>query len=142
MPYSGKHITVTLTNPDGTDIIEGMCTAEIGDINMSADDVDVTCYGPGNVRKKMQGLIDLGTLDITLNYADNSAATGLYNAFANGTSLSVVLTMSAMTPNETLTFSGHISAFGQTQPIDGVIRHPLTLTLDGTVAPHWGVVST
>jgi hypothetical protein len=46
-----------------------------------------------------------------------------------------------MTPNETLTFSGYISALGQTQPKEGIIQQNLTLTLDGSVSPAWGIVS-
>jgi hypothetical protein len=141
MPYSAKQISISLTTTDGTDIFDGFCMAEIGDINMSAEDIDVTCYGSGNVRKKVQGLIDLGSIDFVLNYRDNTSATLLYNAFTGGESLSCVLTMTSMTPNETLTFSGYISALGQTQPKEGIIQQNLTLTLDGSVSPTWGIVS-
>lgn len=141
MPYLGKQIQVSLTSTDGTDIFEGRCIAEIGDLSMTADEVDVTCYGTGNTRKKMQGLIDLGSIDMALLYKDVESTNLLYNAYAGGIPLSCVLTYTGITPNETLTFSCYISALGQTQPKDGAIQQNLTLTLDGNVAPTWGVVS-
>lgn len=141
MAYTAKQITASLKTSDGTDIISGYCVAEIGDISMSADDIDVTCYGPGNTRKKMQGLIDLGTMDLVLNYKDSASTTALYNAFAGRARLSCTLTALDATPNEVLTFSAYISSFGQTQPLDGVIQTNLTLTFDGTVTPYWSTVS-
>lgn len=141
MAYTAKQITASLKTSDGADLITGICTAEIGDISMSAEDIDVTCYGPGNTRKKMQGLIDLGTMDLVLNYKDSASTTALYNAFAGGTRLSCTLTMLDLTPNEVLTFSAYVSAFGQAQPIDGVIQTNITLTLDGTVTPYWSTIS-
>lgn len=141
MPYTAKQISVSLKSSDGTDITSGLCFAEIGDINMTADDIDVTCYGPGNTRKKIPGLIDLGTLDITVNYKDHTTATNLYNAFTSRVSITCTLTMLGTTPNEVLTFSAYISALGQTQAKDDVIQHPLTLSLDGVVAPYWSTVT-
>lgn len=141
MPYTAKQITVSLKSSDGTDITSGLCFAEIGDINMTADDIDVTCHGPGNVRKKIPGLINLGTIDFTLNYKDHTTATNLYNAFATRVSITCTLTMLETTPNEVLTFSAYISGLGQSQAKEDVIQHQMTLTLDGVVVPYWSTVT-
>jgi hypothetical protein len=59
----------------------------IGDLSLTADEIEDTVYGTGGWKTFVQGLKDAGTFDLTVNYGkDTSGNTRLTQAFVSGNS--------------------------------------------------------
>jgi len=57
----------------------------IGDLSLTADEIEDTVYGAGGWKTFVQGLKDAGTFDLTVNYnKDTSGNTRLTQAFVSG----------------------------------------------------------
>ena len=138
MAISGKKVMIKIQTTDSTPVglIDGACINSIGDLDMSADTIDVTCHGPNNVRKKIKGLIDLGTLPVTIEYEDHTMASALYTAFVSDVSYDVVISIPTVTP-EQLTFSAIVTGLSQTHAKEDAMQQTVTLTLDGRTVPTW-----
>lgn len=145
MAILGKKIEMKIldgTGSSATDLISGLCVHEIGDFSATAGEIDATCHGDSDIRKKIRGLIDLGSLPVTVDYKDVTTSSALWTAFTAGESLTIKIietseTSSSTTSNQVLTFSGFISGMSETHPLEDVIRQTLTITLDGITPPAW-----
>ncbi len=136
MATKGKGVTITLIPESGTNIIEGCCITNIGDLEFSAETINRVCHGNGNVTKKIKGVVDLGSLPITIDYKDKTVATALYTALKDDISYVVEITFPTV-PVEKLTFSALITGVGESHPKDDVISQNITLELDGEIEPGW-----
>lgn len=106
----------------------------LGSISMSAEEIDTTCHGSSNVKTKIGGLVDLGTLDVTVQY-DKTEISGFY-ALIGGSSQTVVITF-PYTTSSTLTFSAFVSGISIDAANGDIVKATITLTLDGSTAPTW-----
>jgi len=139
MTTIGKPVTITISS-GSTNLIEDCYIHNIGDFSATADAIDVTCHGDNNYRKKIAGLVDLGSIDVTILYKDATVAGTLYSALTSGTSLTCVITIpksGTATSDETLKFSGFISTLSQSQPKEDLLTQTITIMLDGQTAPTW-----
>jgi len=76
----------------------------IGDLSLTADEIEDTVYGAGGWKTFVQGLKDAGTFDLTVNYnKDTSGNTRLTQAFVCGGSAQYTITFP---DSSTLTFTG------------------------------------
>ena len=93
MAILGKSIEMKIldSSSPATDIISGLCVHEIGDLSATAGEIDATCHGSSNVRKKIRGVIDLGSITVTVDYKDAETSQDLWDEFTNGTSRTPVL---------------------------------------------------
>lgn len=144
MAILGKSIEMKIldSSSPATDIISGLCVHEIGDLSATAGEIDATCHGSSNVRKKIRGVIDLGSITVTVDYKDASTSQDLWDEFTAGTSRTIkiietTVAGSSTTTSDVLTFSGYISGMSETHPLEDVIRQTLTITLDGATIPAW-----
>lgn len=144
MAILGKSIEMKIldSSSPATDIISGLCVHEIGDLSATAGEIDATCHGSSNVRKKIRGVIDLGSITVTVDYKDASTSQDLWDEFTAGTSRTIkiietTVAGSSSTTSDVLTFSGYISGMSETHPLEDVIRQTLTITLDGATIPAW-----
>lgn len=145
MAVLGKEITMKIlegTGSSATDIIDGLCVHEIGDFSATAAEIDATCHGSSNVKKKIKGLIDLGTLTVVVDYKDATTSQALWTELTTGESRTIKIiekttTGGSTTTSEVLSFSGYVSGLSETHPLEDVIRQTLTITLDGQTAPAW-----
>lgn len=144
MAILGKSIEMKIldSSSPATDIISGLCVHEIGDLSATAGEIDATCHGSSNVRKKIRGVIDLGSITVTVDYKDAGTSQDLWDEFTNGTSRTIkiietTVAGSSSTTSDVLTFSGYISGMSETHPLEDVIRQTLTITLDGATIPAW-----
>ncbi|MBE6506417.1 MAG: hypothetical protein E7Z72_00625 [Methanocorpusculum parvum] len=128
-PLSTHKITVTID-----DKVPG-CLRSITGPSISVEELDITCHNAeSNIRKKMAGLVNLGTVSTTIVY-DKTAVSGFYNDLVDGKSHSIEITFNYETP-ETLTFSAFITSLSiDTSGSD--VTASITWTLDGTTAPTW-----
>jgi len=134
----GKNTTVTIC-PQGstTSYVDGACIKEIGEFSSTANAIDVTCYGPQNITRKIKSIVDLGTFDITIAYNGKTTGAGLWEALQKPESCDVEIVMSyGVTPTvETLKFSALITGVSLSVPKDDVMTQRISLTLDGRVKP-------
>ena len=105
----------------------------IGDLSLTADEIEDTVYGTGGWKTFVQGLKDAGTFDLTVNYdKDTSGNTRLTQAFVSGGSAQYTITF----PDSSyLTFSAFVSGIGLTTPKDEKVQRTFTLRIDGKTAP-------
>lgn len=110
----------------------------IGDIDIQRDVIEATEHSStSNVKKKIGGMLDLGTLELTLRF-DKSAASTTYSGMGSifEGSQTVVVTW-PFTTEETLTFSAFVSGLKISNASGSVAQMTYTLTLDGKTAPTW-----
>lgn len=93
MAILGKSIEMKIldSSSPATDIISGLCVHEIGDLSATAGEIDATCHGSSNVRKKIRVVIDLGSITVTVDYKDASTSQDLWDEFTAGTSRTIRL---------------------------------------------------
>lgn len=146
MAILGKEITMKILNGTGssaTDLIDGLCVHEIGDLSATAGEIDATCHGSSNIKKKIKGLIDLGSITAVVDYKDATTSQALWTELTTGESRTIKIiettttSSGGTTTSDVLTFSGYISGISETHPLEDVIRTTLTITLDGQTAPAW-----
>ncbi len=127
--YLGKTTMIEV----GTTPTEITGVDSIGDIGITADEIEDTVYETEKWKTFVQGLKDAGTFDLTLNYdSTNVQHKGLVAAFNGGTSDPYRITF----PDSSyLTFSAFVSGIGLTTPKDEKVQRTFTLRIDGKTAP-------
>ena len=111
----------------------------IGDIELSRNMIEVNSYG-SDYKSQLPGQKASGTVDITLNWvpdATAAAATLLRSAYDSGakTYFAIVWTDSptGVPANDKVaacTFSGYISSYALSQPLEDVVTANVTITID------------
>jgi predicted secreted protein len=105
----------------------------IGDLSLTADEIEDTVYGTSGWKTFVQGLKDAGTFDLTVNYdKDMSGNTRLTQAFVSGGSAQYTITFP---DSSTLIFSAFVSGVGIAIPKDEKVQRTFTLRIDGKTAP-------
>jgi len=105
----------------------------IGDLSLTADEIEDTVYGTGGWKTFVQGLKDAGTFDLTVNYdKDTSGNTRLTQAFVSGGSARYTITFP---DSSTLIFTAFVSGVGIAVPKDEKVQRTFTLRIDGKTAP-------
>ena len=105
----------------------------IGDLSLTADEIEDTVYGTGGWKTFVQGLKDAGTFDLTVNYdKDMSGNTRLTQAFVSGGSAQYTITFP---DSSTLKFTAFVSGVGIAIPKDEKVQRTFTLRIDGKTAP-------
>lgn len=120
MAISGKKSTITISTQETSpvDILSGVCIKSIGNMSITADTIDVTCHGDANIRKKIKGLVDFGSFDVTIEYKDKDVSKDLYDALISDSSYDVdIQIVKAGGTKEHLTFSAIITGTGIEVPM-------------------------
>ena len=128
--YIGK---TTKTEVGATSPAEITSVDSIGDISISADEIEDTVYDDEVWKTFIQGLKDGGTTDLTLNYdSTDTQHKGLMTSFESGSSDTYTITFP---DGATLKFSAFVSGVSLASPKDEKIQRTFTLRLDGKTAP-------
>lgn len=128
-PYIGK--TTTLADPSGN--LAGIDA--IGDISLTADEIETTCYGASLWKTFMQGLKDAGSFDLTLNYdSTDPSHNRLLQAFNSGESRQYTITFPDAS---TFVFTAFVSGVGLAQPKEDKVQRTFTLRIDGLTPPDF-----
>lgn len=111
----------------------------IGDLSLTADEIEDTVYGAGGWKTFVQGLKDAGTFDLTVNYdKDTSGNTRLTQAFVRGGSAQYTITFP---DSSTLIFTAFVSGVGIAIPKDEKVQRTFTLRIDGKTPPAFSEAS-
>ena len=111
----------------------------IGDLSITADEIEDTVYGTGGYKTFVQGLKDGGTVDLTLNYlSTDTSHNRLVTAFNAGTSAQYTITFP---DTSTLIFTAFVSGIGIAVPKDEKVQRTFTLRIDGKTAPAFSEAS-
>lgn len=127
MTYIGKTTTIAdasgnLANVDS-----------IGDISLSADEIEDTTYGSSGWKTFVQGLKDAGTFDLVLNYDSTDTSNNrLITAFNSGESKQYTVTFPDAS---TFIFTAFVSGVGIAVPKDEKVQRTFTMRIDGKTAP-------
>ena len=131
------HIGKTTTIADSSGNIANVDA--IGDLSLTADEIEDTVYGTGGWKTFVQGLKDAGTFDLTVNYdKDMSGNTRLTQAFVSGGSAQYTITFP---DSSTLKFTAFVSGVGIAIPKDEKVQRTFTLRIDGKTAPAFSEAS-
>ena len=131
--YIGK--TTTIADPSGN--IANVDS--IGDISLSADEIEDTTYGSSGWKTFVQGLKDGGTFDVVLNYDSTDTSNNrLITAFNSGGSAQYTITFP---DSSTLTFTAFVSGIGIAVPKDEKVQRTFTLRIDGKTPPAFSEAS-
>ena len=131
------HIGKTTTIADSSGNIANVDA--IGDLSLTADEIEDTVYGTGGWKTFVQGLKDAGTFDLTVNYdKDMSGNTRLTQAFVSGGSAQYTITFP---DSSTLIFSAFVSGVGIAIPKDEKVQRTFTLRIDGKTPPAFSEAS-
>jgi len=127
MTYIGK--TTTIADPSGN--IANVDS--IGDISLSADEIEDTTYGSNGWKTFVQGLKDGGTFDLVLNYDSTDTSNNrLITAFNSGESTQYTVTFP---DSSTFVFTAFVSGVGIAVPKDEKVQRTFTMRIDGKTAP-------
>lgn len=111
----------------------------IGDLSLTADEIEDTVYGTGGWKTFVQGLKDAGTFDLTVNYdKDMSGNIRLTQAFVSGGSAQYTITFP---DSSTLIFTAFVSGVGIAIPKDEKVQRTFTLRIDGKTPPAFSEAS-
>jgi predicted secreted protein len=111
----------------------------IGDLSLTADEIEDTVYGAGGWKTFVQGLKDAGTFDLTVNYdEDASGNTRLTQAFVSGGSAQYTITFP---DSSTLIFTAFVSGIGIAVPKDEKVQRTFTMRIDGKTPPAFSEAS-
>ena len=111
----------------------------IGDLSLTADEIEDTVYGTGGWKTFVQGLKDGGTVDLTLNYlSTDTSHNRLVTAFNAGTSELYTVTFP---DSSTFKFTAFVSGVGIAVPKDEKVQRTFTLRIDGKTAPAFSEAS-
>lgn len=111
----------------------------IGDLSLTADEIEDTVYGTGGWKTFVQGLKDAGTFDLTVNYdKDMSGNTRLTQAFVSGGSAQYTITFP---DSSTLIFTAFVSGIGIAVPKDEKVQRTFTMRIDGKTPPAFSEAS-
>ena len=131
--YIGK--TTTIADPSGN--IANVDS--IGDISLSADEIEDTTYGSNGWKTFVQGLKDGGTFDVVLNYDSTDTSNNrLITAFNAGTSTQYTVTFPDAS---TFIFTAFVSGVGIAVPKDEKVQRTFTMRIDGKTAPAFSEAS-
>lgn len=113
---------------NGTTVNE---VTSIGDLDTSADDIEVTDYQSTDGYKEfIQGLKDGGELEIEGNfYPSDTGQSNLISDFNAGTTREVIITLPGSIG--TWTFDAYVKGFATQTPIDGKVGFTATLKVTG-----------
>lgn len=103
--------------------------------SLSADVVDVSTHAsPGAYREKIATLLDAGEITFTVNYipttATHNATTGILATYKNRTLRNWQLVFPDGS-STTWSFSGFVTGFQPSEPVDGELSADITITLSG-----------
>ena len=112
----------------------------IGDLSLTADEIEDTVYGAGGWKTFVQGLKDAGTFDLTVNYdaKDTSGNIRLTQAFVSGDSAQYTITFP---DSSTLIFTAFVAGIGIAVPKDEKVQRTFTLRIDGKTPPVFSEAS-
>lgn len=131
--YIGKTTTIA----DSVGVIANVDA--IGDLSLTADEIEDTVYGAGGWKTFVQGLKDAGTFDLTVNYnKDMSGNTRLTQAFVSGDSAQYTITFP---DSSTLIFTAFVAGIGIAVPKDEKVQRTFTLRIDGKTPPVFSEAS-
>ena len=131
--YIGKTTTIA----DGSGNIANVDA--IGDLSLTADEIEDTVYGAGGWKTFVQGLKDAGTFDLTVNYnKDMSENTRLTQAFVSGGSAQYTITFP---DSSTLIFTAFVAGIGIAVPKDEKVQRTFTMRIDGKTPPAFSEAS-
>lgn len=129
MTHLGK--TTTIADPSGN-----LANVDsIGDISLTADEIETTTYGASLWKTFMQGLKDGGSFDLTLNYdSTDPSHNRLLQAFNSGESKQYTITFPDAS---TFVFTAFVSGVGIATPKDEKVQRTFTMRLDGLIPPDF-----
>ena len=131
--YIGK--TTTIADPSGN--IANVDS--IGDISLSADEIEDTTYGSSGWKTFVQGLKDGGTFDVVLNYDSTDTSNNrLITAFNSGESKQYTVTFPDAS---TFIFTAFVSGVGIAVPKDEKVQRTFTMRIDGKTPPAFSEAS-
>jgi len=134
MTYLGKTTTIADSSGNIGNI------DSIGDLSITADEIEDTVYGTGGYKTFVQGLKDGGTVDLTLNYlSTDTSHNRLVTAFNAGTSELYTVTFP---DSSTFKFTAFVAGVGIATPKDEKVQRTFTLRIDGKTAPAFGEATT
>lgn len=104
---------------------------EIGDLDTSADDIEVTDHeSPDGYKEYIQGLKDGGELEVSGNfYPTNTGQSALISDINGGTIRTAVITLPGSVG--TWIFDAYVKGFTTSTPIDGQVQFTATLKVTG-----------
>jgi len=127
MTCAGKKTTIADSSGNITNV------SEIGDLSFSRASIEDTTYGPDEWQTFCPGLIDGGSVDITLNYDSADASNNRFvTLFLSGVPDTYTITFPDAT---TLEFSGFVMTAGLAQSIGDLIQRTFTVKIDGKTIP-------
>lgn len=111
----------------------------IGDLSLTADEIEDTVYGSSGWKTFVQGLKDGGTFDVVLNYDSTDTSNNrLITAFNSGGSAQYTITFP---DSSTLIFTAFVSGIGIAVPKDEKVQRTFTLRIDGKTPPAFSEAS-
>jgi predicted secreted protein len=127
MVYIGKTTTISDSSGNISNV------DAIGDISITADEIEDTVYSTAKWKTFTQGLKDGGTFDLTVNYdKDDTSNNRLTIAFMAGTSKLYTITFP---DGATFTFTAFVSGIGIALPKDEKVQRTFTMRIDGKTPP-------
>jgi predicted secreted protein len=111
----------------------------IGDLSLTADEIEDTVYGSSGWKTFVQGLKDGGTFDVVLNYDSTDTSNNrLITAFNSGGSAQYTITFP---DSSTLIFTAFVSGIGIAVPKDEKVQRTFTMRIDGKTPPVFSEAS-
>ena len=106
----------------------------IGDIELSSNIIEVSTYG-SDYKGKLVGQKDSGTVDITLNWVPTAAGQDvLRTSYESGSKIYLVCVWEDAGANVAAAdFSGYISSYSVSSPLEDVVTVNVTVTIEGGV---------
>jgi predicted secreted protein len=113
---------------NGTTVNE---VTSIGDLDTSADDIEVTDYqSTDGYKEYIQGLKDGGEVEVEGNfYPSDTGQSNLISDYNAGTSREAIITLPGSIG--TWTFDAYVKGFATQTPIDGKVGFTATLKVTG-----------
>jgi predicted secreted protein len=111
----------------------------IGDLSLTADEIEDTVYGSSGWKTFVQGLKDGGTFDVVLNYDSTDTSNNrLITAFNSGESKQYTVTFPDAS---TFIFTAFVSGVGIAVPKDEKVQRTFTMRIDGKTPPAFSEAS-
>ena len=111
----------------------------IGDLSLTADEIEDTVYGTGGYKTFVPGLKDAGSFDLTLNYLPTDASNNrLVTAYNAGTSTQYTITFPDAS---TLVYTAFVKGIGIAVPKGDKYQRTFTFRIDGKTAPVFSEAS-
>jgi hypothetical protein len=111
----------------------------IGDLSLTADEIEDTVYGTGGYKTFVPGLKDAGSFDLTLNYLQTDTSNNrLVTAYNAGTSAQYTITFP---DSSTFVFTAFVAGVGIAVPKDEKVQRTFTMRIDGKTAPVFSEAS-